>query len=79
MFLFSTASRLLMGCTQPSTYPTGTGAALLGDKVVGADHSPPPAAEIKHAWSFDSSQSHAFMECSLFKHRDNFQTVLQTP
>jgi hypothetical protein len=38
----------------------------------GADHSPPPNAEVKNAWSYTSTPQYVFMAWCLFKHRDNF-------
>jgi hypothetical protein len=37
-----------------------------------ADHSPPPSAEVKNAWSHTSTPQYAFMACCLVKHRGNF-------
>jgi hypothetical protein len=37
-----------------------------------ADHSPPPSAEVKNAWSYISTPQYAFMAWCLVKHRDNF-------
>jgi len=37
-----------------------------------ADHSPPPNAEVKNAWSYTSTSPYVFMVYCLVKHRDNF-------
>jgi len=41
----------------PSSYPMGTGAFSLRIKRPGreVDHSPPPSAEVKNAWSYTST------------------------
>jgi hypothetical protein len=52
----------------------GTRAVSLGVKQKGreADHSPPPSAEVKYAWSYTSTPEYLIMAWCLFKHRDNF-------
>jgi hypothetical protein len=37
-----------------------------------ADHSPPPNAEVKNAWSYSSIPQYAFIVWCLVKHSDNF-------
>jgi hypothetical protein len=56
IFLFTTASISALGPTQPPIQ--GIPEALsLGVKRPGrkADHSPPPSAEVKNAWSYTSN------------------------
>jgi hypothetical protein len=76
-----TASRPVLGPTQPPIQWVPR-ALLLGLKWPGreADHSPPPNAEVKDAWSCTSIPQHAFMAwCSVKeKHRGNFTFTLLT-
>jgi hypothetical protein len=37
-----------------------------------ADDSPPSSAEVKNAWSYNSSPQYVFMAWCLVKHKDNF-------
>jgi hypothetical protein len=39
------------------------------------DHSPPPGAEVKIAWSYTSTPPYVFMVWYLVKHRDDFTFV----
>jgi hypothetical protein len=51
------------------------GALSLGAKRPGleADHSTPPSAEFKNAWTYTSSPHYAFTAlCLVKKYRDNF-------
>jgi hypothetical protein len=67
IFLFTTASRPALWPTQP-TIQCVSGARCLGVKRPGreADHSPPPSAEVKFAWSYTSTPQYAFMAwCSV--------------
>jgi hypothetical protein len=52
IFFFTTASRTVLGPTQPPIQCV-TGTLFLGVKRPGreADHSPPSNAEVKNAWS----------------------------
>jgi hypothetical protein len=50
-------------------------ALSLGVKWLGseADHSPPPSAKVKNAWSYTSTPQYTFKGwCSVKQHRDNF-------
>jgi hypothetical protein len=61
--LFSTASRPVLGPTQP-LIQWGTGRALSpGVKRPGyeADHSPPTSAEVKNTWIYTSTPPYALM------------------
>jgi len=52
----------------PASYPIGTRALFLWVKWPGcvADHSPPSSAEVKKAWSYNSTPQYAFMAwCSI--------------
>jgi hypothetical protein len=67
IFLFTSASRPALGPTQPPIRWV-TVASSLGVKRPGrkADHSPPPSAEAKNAWSYTSTLSYPFMAwCSV--------------
>jgi hypothetical protein len=56
IFLPTTVSRRALGPTQPPIQWV-TGALSVGVKWPGheADHSPPPSAEVKNAWSYTST------------------------
>jgi hypothetical protein len=46
----------------------GTRGSFPGDKAAGreADHLPPPSAEVKNVWSYNSTPQHNFIEwCSV--------------
>jgi hypothetical protein len=67
IFLFTTASGTALGLTQPPIQWV-RGALSLGVKQSGreADHSPSPSAEVKNAWSYNSTPQYAFMAwCSV--------------
>jgi hypothetical protein len=67
IFLFTTASRPVLGPTQPSIQRV-TGALSLGVKRWGheTDHSPLSCAEVKNASSYTSTPQYAFMAlCSV--------------
>jgi hypothetical protein len=57
-----------------ASYPMGTRGSFPGVKWPRreADHSSPPSAEVKNAWSYISTPQYAFITCCLVKHRDNF-------
>jgi hypothetical protein len=73
IFLFTTASRMALGPTQPPIQWV-PGALSLGVKWPGceADHSPPSSAEVKNACSYTSTPQYVFTAWCLVKHRDNF-------
>jgi hypothetical protein len=73
IFIFTTASRMALGPTQPPVQWV-LGALSLGVKRPGreADHSLPSSAEVKNAWSYTSTPPYVFMAWCLVKHRDNF-------
>jgi hypothetical protein len=56
IFLFTIASRTVLGPTQPHIQWV-PGALSLGAKRPGrkADHSPPTSAEVKNAWGYTST------------------------
>jgi hypothetical protein len=58
----------------PVSYPTGTMALSSGVKLPGreANHSPPPSAKVKNAWSYICAPPYVFMVWCIIKHRDNF-------
>jgi hypothetical protein len=56
-FLFSTASRSVLGPTQPPIQWV-PGALSPGRE---ADHSPPSSAEVKETWIYTSTPPYAFM------------------
>jgi hypothetical protein len=68
IFLFTTASRLALGPTQPPRQWVPEALSLRvkrpGREV---DHSPPCSAEIENAWSCTSSLQYAFMAWCSFK------------
>jgi hypothetical protein len=72
-FLFTTASRTALGPTQPPIQWV-RGSLSLGVKRPGceADHSPPPSAEVKNAWSYTSIPQYAFMVWCSVKAQDKF-------
>jgi hypothetical protein len=66
-FLFTTASRLALGRTQPPIQ-WAPGALSLGVKRPEreAEHSLPSSAEVKNMWSYTSTTQYAFMAwCSV--------------
>jgi hypothetical protein len=73
IFLFTTASRMALGPTQPPIQWV-PGFLSLRVKRPGreADHSPPSSTEVKNAWNYTSTPQYAFMGWCLVKHRDNF-------
>jgi hypothetical protein len=79
IFLFTPASRLALGPTQPPIQWV-SGVLSLGVKRPGpeADHSPPSDAKVKNVWSYTSTPQYAFVVwCSVKKkHRDNFTFTL---
>jgi hypothetical protein len=58
----------------PASYQWVPGALSLGIKRPGreADHSPPSSAEVKNAWSYNSTPKYVFMAWCLVKRRYNF-------
>jgi len=71
--LFTIASRLALGQTQPpSQYVPG--ALSLGVKRPGCetDHQPPSSVKVKNAWSYISTPQYALGMLSSKKHRDKF-------
>jgi hypothetical protein len=67
VFLLTTASRTVLGPTQPSIQRL-SGALSLGVKRPEreVDHSPPSSAEVKNTWSYTSTPQYAFMAwCSV--------------
>jgi hypothetical protein len=58
----------------PASCAIGTGIPSLGVKRLGreAAHSPPSSAEVKNAWSYNSTPQYVFMAWCLVKHRDKF-------
>jgi hypothetical protein len=77
IFLFTTASRMALGPTQPPIQWV-SGALSLGVKRPEreADHSLPSSAKVKNAWSYTSIPRYVFMVWCLVKHRDNFTYTL---
>jgi hypothetical protein len=73
IFLFTTASRMALGPTQPPIQWV-TGVLSLRIKRPGreTDHSPPSSAEVKNEWSYTSTPQYVFMAWCLVKHWDNF-------
>jgi hypothetical protein len=56
IFLFTTASRLALGLTQPPIQWVPEAPSLGVKRPVGeADNSPPSSAEVKNAWSYTST------------------------
>jgi hypothetical protein len=67
IFLFTTVSRTALGPIQPPIQWVPGGLSL-GVKRPGreADHSPPSSAEVKNAWSYNSTPQYVFMAwCSV--------------
>jgi hypothetical protein len=73
IFLFTTASRMALGPTQPPIQ-WEPGLFPWGVKRPGreADHSPPSSAKVKNVWSYTSIPPLLFMEWCLVNHRDKF-------
>jgi hypothetical protein len=73
IFLFTTASRMALGSTQPPIQWV-PGALSLEVKRPGheADHSPPSSAEVKNAWSYISTPPIHLHGVVLSKRRYNF-------
>jgi hypothetical protein len=61
-FVFSTASRPVLGSTQPPIrwVPRGLSPGVKGPEME-ADHSPKSSAEVENAWSYTSTPQYAFM------------------
>jgi hypothetical protein len=70
IFLFTTASRTVLGPTQPPIKWVPRALSLRPGRE--ADHSPPSSDEVKNAWSYTATPQYAFMVSCLVKHRDNF-------
>jgi hypothetical protein len=72
-FLFTTASRTVMGPTQPPIRWV-PGALSLGVKQPGheADHSPPSSVEVKEVELYFHSPNTPSWRGAQLKHRDNF-------
>jgi hypothetical protein len=72
-FLFTTASRVALGPTQPPIQLV-PGALSLGVKRLGreADHSLPSSTAVKIPRALPTVPQYAFMVWCLVKHRDNF-------
>jgi len=68
IFLFTTASRMVLETTQPPIQWL-IGALTLGVKWPGceADHSPLPSAKVKNAWSYTSTPLYVFIAWCLVK------------
>jgi len=47
--------------------------------VCEADHSPPPSAEVKTVWSYNSTPSYVFMAWRLVERTDKFTFTLPGP
>jgi hypothetical protein len=62
-FLFSTASRQVMGPTQrPIEWVPGALSQEIKQLELKADHSPPISAEVKETWIYTSTPPFAFIE-----------------
>jgi hypothetical protein len=72
-FLFTTASRTALRCTQPPIQWV-PGALFLGVQrpTREANHSLPPSAEVKNAWSYTCTPQYFFIAWCLIKHSDKF-------
>jgi hypothetical protein len=81
IFLFATASKVVLGPTQPLPNHWVPGAPSSRVKRPGreADRSHPSSAEVKNAWRYyTSTPQYVFMAWCLVKHRDNFTfTILR--
>jgi hypothetical protein len=77
IFLFTTASRTILGPTQLPIQLV-SGALSLGVKGPEreADHSPPSSAEVKNTWNYTSTPQCVFLAWCLVRHRDNFIFLL---
>jgi hypothetical protein len=73
IFLFTTASRMALGPTQPPIQLV-SGALSLGVKRPGceADHSHPSSAEVRNAWSYTSNPPIRLHARCLIRHRGSF-------
>jgi hypothetical protein len=68
IFLFTTASRTTLGPTQPRMqWVTGTLSLEVKRPGCEADHSPPSSAEVKNAWSYNSTLQYTFIAWYLVK------------
>jgi hypothetical protein len=67
------ASKFSLGPTQP---PIECVPGYLSREIkwsrCEADHSPPPSAEVRNAWSYTPIPPYVFMAWYVVKHRDNF-------
>jgi hypothetical protein len=77
IFLFTTASRKVLGPTQPPIqWVTGALSLRVKRPEREADNSPPSSAEVKNALSYISTPQYVFMAWCCVKHRDNFTFYL---
>jgi hypothetical protein len=73
IFLFSTASRLDLGPTQPPIqWVPGVLSPAVKRPGREADHSLSSSAEVKNSWHYAFTPKYAFVAWCLVKHRDNF-------
>jgi hypothetical protein len=73
IFFFATASRPILGPTQPPIQLVpGALSPLVRGEGYEVDHSPPSRAEIKNAWSYISTHLYVFIVWYLVKPRENF-------
>jgi hypothetical protein len=75
IFLFTTASRLVLGPIQPPIKWAPRALSLWVKRPEReADHSYPSSVEVKNSWSYTSTPQYVFIAwCSVKKqHRDNF-------
>jgi hypothetical protein len=72
-FIFTTASRRVLGPTQTSIswVPTDL-SQVIKQPEREAEHSLPPSVEDKNAWSYTSNSLYVFMAWCLIKHRESF-------